>query len=83
MDFEGKKLCECLDVIHGDIISIWNIKAKMSVLVNDLVSNPSTPTYVYAMQPCSLVSLWHITLAMAWHYYHSVGTRSAAFEVDF
>ncbi|KAF8521772.1 hypothetical protein BU17DRAFT_87676 [Hysterangium stoloniferum] len=54
-DFSGKKLRQCLDVIHHDIVSVWNIrnsnlligdafKAKLIVLVDDLVSNPSTPT---------------------------------------
>jgi len=48
-DFTGKKLRECLDVIHNDIILVWNIrdpnnhlsseefKATMSQLVKDLV----------------------------------------------
>jgi len=54
-DFTGKKLRQCLDVIHRDIVSVWNIrnsnylageefKAKMIVLVDDLVVNPNTPT---------------------------------------
>jgi len=54
-DITGKKLRQCLDVIHYDIVSVWNIrnssylasddfKAKMTVLVDDLVSNHNTPT---------------------------------------
>ncbi|KAI0251027.1 hypothetical protein BJV78DRAFT_1213904 [Lactifluus subvellereus] len=54
-DFTGKKLHQCLDVIHRDIFSVWNIpnsnylvsddfKTKMLVLVEDLVTNPNTPT---------------------------------------
>ncbi|KAF8523355.1 hypothetical protein BU17DRAFT_86101 [Hysterangium stoloniferum] len=53
-DFSGKQLKQCLDVIHRDIVAVWNIrnsnflasdkfKAKMIVLVDDLVSNPNTP----------------------------------------
>ncbi|KAF8525512.1 hypothetical protein BU17DRAFT_83723 [Hysterangium stoloniferum] len=53
-DFSGKKLRQCLDVIHRDIVSVWNIrnsnllvsdkfKAKLIVLVDDLISKPSTP----------------------------------------
>ncbi|KAM6495044.1 hypothetical protein JOM56_009667 [Amanita muscaria] len=54
-DFTGKQLRQCLDVIHRDIVLVWNIrnssylagddfKVKMSVLVDDLVANPDTPT---------------------------------------
>jgi len=54
-DFSGKKLRQCLDVIHRDIVSVWNIrnssylasdefKAKMIVLIDDLGVNPNTPT---------------------------------------
>jgi predicted GTPase len=54
-DFTGKKLRQCLEVIHRDIVSVWNIrnssylesdvfKARMTVLVDDLLSNPNTPT---------------------------------------
>jgi hypothetical protein len=71
-DFTGKQLWQCLDVIHRDIVYVWNIrnssvgpfppypystdrsplqylgsddfKAKMTVLVNDLIANPNTPT---------------------------------------
>jgi len=54
-DFSGKKLRQCLDVIHRDIVSVWNIrnssylagdefKAKMVILVDDLVVNPNTST---------------------------------------
>jgi len=54
-DFTGKQLQQCLDVIHRDIVSVWNIRnssylagddfrAKMTVLVDDLVTNPNTPT---------------------------------------
>jgi len=54
-DFTGKKLQKCLDVIHRDIVSVWNIrdsnylvggdfKARMLILVEDLVTNPDTPT---------------------------------------
>lgn len=54
-DFTGKQLRQCLDVIHHDIVLVWNIrnssylagddfKVKMSVLVDDLVANPNTPT---------------------------------------
>lgn len=71
-DFTGRQLRQCLDVIHRDIISVWNIrnssvgplplqtystdrtpsqylpsddfKVKMTVLVDDLVTNPNTPT---------------------------------------
>ncbi|KAF8333731.1 hypothetical protein F5887DRAFT_1259834 [Amanita rubescens] len=55
-DFRQKKLQQCLDVIHRDIVSVWNIhdsnaylvgndfKAKMLVLVDDLVANPNTKT---------------------------------------
>ncbi|KAF8525511.1 hypothetical protein BU17DRAFT_83721 [Hysterangium stoloniferum] len=57
-DFSGKKLRQCLDAIHRDIVSVWNIenlnllisdtfKAKLIVLVDDLVSNPNTPRYIY------------------------------------
>jgi len=54
-DFTGKQLRQCLDVIHRDIVSVWNIrnssylegddfKAKMTFLVDDLITNPNTPT---------------------------------------
>jgi len=54
-DFTGKKLRQCLDVIHRDIVSVWNIrdssylasdvfKARMTVLIDDLLSNLNTPT---------------------------------------
>jgi len=55
-DFTGQKLQRCLDIIHGDIVSIWNIKdpsdylagdgfkARISGLVADLVANPRTST---------------------------------------
>jgi len=54
-DFTGKQLQQCLDVIHRDIVSVWNIrnssylagddfKAKMTALVDDLITNPNTPT---------------------------------------
>jgi len=53
-DFTGKKLRQCLDVIHTDIILVWNIrdphnylagekfKAAMSRLVEDLLPPPRT-----------------------------------------
>jgi len=53
-DFTGKKLRQCLDVIHTDIISVWNIrdphkylageefKSTMSRLVEDLLPTPCT-----------------------------------------
>lgn len=71
-DFTGRKLQQCLDVIHRDVVSVWNIrnssvgpfpphpystdrsllqylagddfKVKMTVLVDDLIANPNTPT---------------------------------------
>jgi GTP-binding protein EngB required for normal cell division len=54
-DFTGKQLRQCLYVIHRDIVSVWNIRnssylagddfrVKMTVLVDDLVANPNTPT---------------------------------------
>ncbi|KAN0118209.1 hypothetical protein V8E52_005470 [Russula decolorans] len=46
-DFTGKKLRQSLDVIHYDIVSYLasdDFKAKMTVLVDDLVSNHNTPT---------------------------------------
>ncbi|KAF8813132.1 hypothetical protein BYT27DRAFT_7131823 [Phlegmacium glaucopus] len=54
VDFTGQRLKQCLDVIHVDIVSIWNIhdpknylasedfKAKISAIVDDLVTNPAT-----------------------------------------
>lgn len=30
-DFTGQKLQRCLDIIHGDIVSIWNIKDPSDV----------------------------------------------------
>jgi len=51
-DFTGQKLQRCLDIIHGDIVAVWNIhdsdnylagnnfKARISGLVADLHANP-------------------------------------------
>jgi len=55
-DFTGQKLQRCLDIIHGDIVAVWNIhdssnylagdgfKARISGLVADLVVNPRIST---------------------------------------
>jgi len=55
-DFTGRRLQQCLDIIHIDIVSIWNIrdssnylagdnfKARISHLVDDLLPNSRTPT---------------------------------------
>jgi len=67
-DFTGKQLRHCLDVVHRDIVSVWNIRnscylagddfrVKMTVLVDDLVTNPNTPTPSDGLTMVTVVAL--------------------------